>query len=301
MILKQFYLAFLLFIGLTGDIDRIAKINSTTKEAEKAFINKDYKTAIEKYSYLVNTLKVSDSKALLNLAHAYYRSGNAEDAHASYTLLTSTEDPKIRSIAWQQLGVLAYEQKDIEKALTNFKEALKANPRNEEARFNYELLKKMDRPEKEQQQKNSSQDNKDKDNKQQDKKQDQQQPEESKDSQEKKSGDKSEKQEQNQSEESQKKENKQKEQEQAGKEDPEKKESGKDKNTDQQKEQDAEKGKKSGEKEKLVVDRQQLERMNLTEEKARMLLDAMRQNEVQYIQQKQHKATSAPDKSRPDW
>ena len=46
---------------------------------------------------------------------------------------------------------------------------------------------------------------------------------------------------------------------------------------------------------------EKLEELNLTEEKARMILEAMKNSEVQYIQQNQKKATQRPDSNKPDW
>ncbi len=46
---------------------------------------------------------------------------------------------------------------------------------------------------------------------------------------------------------------------------------------------------------------EKLENLNLTEEKARMILEAMKNNEIQYIQQNQRKATKKPDSDKPDW
>ena len=46
---------------------------------------------------------------------------------------------------------------------------------------------------------------------------------------------------------------------------------------------------------------EKLEELNLTEEKARMILEAMKNNEIQYIQQNKRKATKKPDSSKPDW
>ena len=41
--------------------------------------------------------------------------------------------------------------------------------------------------------------------------------------------------------------------------------------------------------------------MNISEEKARMILEAMRNNEIQYIQQQRRKATERPKSGKPDW
>jgi cell division protein FtsN len=46
---------------------------------------------------------------------------------------------------------------------------------------------------------------------------------------------------------------------------------------------------------------EKLKDLNLTEEKARMILEAMKNNEIQYIQQNKRKPTKKPDSSKPDW
>ena len=44
-----------------------------------------------------------------------------------------------------------------------------------------------------------------------------------------------------------------------------------------------------------------LEEINISPERARMLLEAMKNNEIQYIQQMQRKPTQKPDSGKPDW
>lgn len=46
---------------------------------------------------------------------------------------------------------------------------------------------------------------------------------------------------------------------------------------------------------------EKLEELNLTEEKARMILEAMKNNEIQYIQQNKRKPTKKSDSDKPDW
>jgi Ca-activated chloride channel family protein len=46
---------------------------------------------------------------------------------------------------------------------------------------------------------------------------------------------------------------------------------------------------------------ERLEELNLTEEKARMILEAMKNSEIQYIQQNRRKPTKKPDSTKPDW
>jgi hypothetical protein len=41
--------------------------------------------------------------------------------------------------------------------------------------------------------------------------------------------------------------------------------------------------------------------MEISEEMARMILEALRNNEIQYIQQNKKKAKKPKDNSKPDW
>jgi Ca-activated chloride channel family protein len=47
--------------------------------------------------------------------------------------------------------------------------------------------------------------------------------------------------------------------------------------------------------------REMLEKMNLSPEKARMILDAMKNNEVQYLQQNKRKGKKKKEDDKPDW
>jgi hypothetical protein len=44
-----------------------------------------------------------------------------------------------------------------------------------------------------------------------------------------------------------------------------------------------------------------LKEMQITEEKAKMILEAMKNQEVQYLQQNKRKATKPKEKGKPDW
>jgi predicted negative regulator of RcsB-dependent stress response len=136
-------LSVLLFIvAFITDPGKIGKINSTKREAKKAFEAKDFKTAISKYKYLVDSLGVQEDEVSMNLANAYFQSNDSLSAIQWYTPLTQSKDARIRSLANQQLGVLANHQGKPDEALTYFKNSMKAAPENDDARFNYELIKK---------------------------------------------------------------------------------------------------------------------------------------------------------------
>lgn len=147
----------LLFATGPGDI---RKINSLKSEAKAAYVKGDYKVAIDKYKYLVDSLGVKEEEVMLNLANAYFNSKDTTNAPTAYLPLTQSTNTKIKSIAQQQLGVMANRNGKFEEALNYFKQALKTAPDNEDARYNYEVLKK--KLEKEKREKENSEKNKDK-------------------------------------------------------------------------------------------------------------------------------------------
>ena len=59
--------------------------------------------------------------------------------------------------------------------------------------------------------------------------------------------------------------------------------------------------KKSGEKNKEKSVEEKLKEINMTKEKAEMILDALNNNEFQYIQQLKRKPSKKKDKNKPDW
>lgn len=276
-----FYLCVLVFAINDFDIGKIAKINKLKDEAETAYTNKTFNVAINRYKQL-EELGVREEPLLLNLAHSYFHTKDTTNAISYYSKLLLSKDTYIKSVAHQQIGVIKATNKNYQDALKFFKESLKANPANEEARHNYELVKKLLEQQKKQQQQQQNQD-KNKDKQQQEKEQE-----------EKKKQEQQQKQEQKQNEQGDKKENADKK-EQEGKDD--KKE---DKKEGQKDEQSDKKGKEE-EKESNEKRSQRLQQMNLTEEQAKTILDAMKSNEVQYLQQNKKKPTKKPEKGKPDW
>jgi DNA polymerase III gamma/tau subunit len=275
------YLCVLLWAGGNIDIGKIAKINQLKEEAANAYKNGNYNVAINRYEELVK-LGVDENPVLLNLAHAYFNTRDTTNALKAYSRLLISTDKYSKSVANQQMGVIKANNKSYEDALKFFKESLKAMPENEEARHNYELVKKLlEQQKKQQEQQNQNKDNKDK-QQQEKEKQEQQQKEQQQ------------KQEQQQNEQGDKKENADKK-EQEGKDD--KKE---EKKEGQQDEQSEKKGKEE-EKESKEKRSQRLQQMNLTEDQAKTILDAMKNNEVQYLQQNKKRPTKKPEKGKPDW
>ncbi len=114
-----------------------------TLMSEKAYLTQNYCDAIAYYDELINTHARVDGNMLLNQAHAYYLTYDTSKAIETYTKVLLRDDAHDRSIAFQQLGVITYERRDLDSALLFFKKAIQSDHHNTQARYDYELVKKL--------------------------------------------------------------------------------------------------------------------------------------------------------------
>lgn len=253
------------------DLGKVGEANKMKKSAETAFNAKQYDKAMADYKHLIDKLGDSSEGAKLNLAHCYFNLKDKEKADALYQKLRGASDPKIGSVACQQIGVGLAQQNKTDEALAMFKEALKKDPTNQGARHNYETLKNK---------KNQEQKPEDKkDDKNEDEQKDQEKKEQEKKEQEKK--------------EQEKKEQEKKEQE--------KKEQEKKEQAEKEKQQKEAEKKQANQQDKQEGENNKTEKINMTPEKAQMILNAMKNNEIQYLQQNRKKSTNPKNKNLPDW
>jgi Ca-activated chloride channel homolog len=271
----------LVLLLLLADPGDIGKINTAKSDAKKAYLAGDYQTAVQKYTYLVDSLGVKEDQVMMNLANSYFQLNDTSKAISSFQPLTMSGDPRLKSVANQQLGVLANRGGKSEEALNYFKQSLKANPTNDDARFNYEMVKKKLEEQKKQEQKKQDKNEQNKDQQQKD--------QENKDQEQK---DKEQQQKDQDKKDQQSKEQKEKEEK-------EKKEQ---KDKEQQEKEKEEQQKDSKEKKEIPPSvKEKLKDMDMSEEKAKMILEAMKNQEIQYLQQNKRKPTKQRDKSKPDW
>ncbi|MBS1949765.1 MAG: hypothetical protein OJF59_002609 [Cytophagales bacterium] len=274
------------------DPARISKINSLKSQAKKAYLSGDMKTAIEKYKILRDSLGVKEEEIGLNLGHAFFTTNDTTNAYNSYQPLLASHDQKIKSLANQQMGIIANRQGKYEEALNYFKQAMKAEPANEQARYDYEMVKKKLEEQKKQQQKDQNQDKKDDQKKDQNKDQKDQQKKDSKDQKDK----------QDKKETQPKEKQDQQKKDQQNKEQKEKEQKEKEQKEKQQKEQQQDKKEQKEDQKKPDPSLQdKLKDMKISEEKAKMILEAMKNQEVQYLQQNKRKASKPKEKGKPDW
>ena len=289
----------IILVSMLIGIGDIAEINSLKKEAEQAYLNGNFSTAIAHYHTLLDSFKVSDENIKLNLANAYLQTKDTATAQQHYRQLSGSADRQVKSVAQQQMGVVAHKQQQLKEALHHFKEALKADPTNEDARYNYELLKKKLQDQQQQQQNNEDQEQEnDQEQQQNNENQEQQEQQQNKENQEQENQEQQEQQQDQQEQEQQEQQQNQQEGQEQESENQEQQEQ----EQQQQNQGDQEEGDSEEQREEPVVPTaERLEDMNMSEEKARMILEAMRNNELQYIQQNRRKAKNPTDRNKPDW
>lgn len=239
---------------------------------------------------------------------------------------SSAHDKEIKANAYHQMGVglmqLAQLNQGNEKeglsveesytaSLESFKNALKNNPYNEETRYNYELVKKLFEEFKKQQEeeKKKKKDNneeekedekEDKNEEDKDNKKDENEQKKQKGEKEKKEEDKS-----KEGEEGDKGEDKEKaKNKQEG--DPNKNGEGKDKEKEGgNKEGGADSKSEATEEQKealkKMMNSKRLKEINMTKEKAKMILEAMKAQEMQYYQNMKKGVRKKKKSSKPDW
>jgi DNA polymerase III gamma/tau subunit len=305
----KYIIVSILLVSFITDPLRITRINRAKSQAREAFVEGNYKAAITHYRFLIDSMKVNEDELKLNLAHAYFQLNDTANAITVYGGLAGSKINVVRSKAELQLGVINYRKQKLEEALQNFKLALKADSDNHDARYNYELLKKKldEKKKKEEEQKKDQKDQKDQNKDQKD-----QQNKDQKDQKDKDQKNKDEKnKDQQNKDQQQKKDQEKKEQEQKDKQSKEQQD--KDKKEQEKKEQEQ---KEQEKKQRENVDQkkdkddqkkpnpqlsEKLEQMKISEQKAKMILEAMKNQEIQYLQQNKRKATKPKDRNRPDW
>lgn len=278
--IKWIFLAFTLLM-IEPPLSRfndIARSNAQIRAAKDALDKGDYENAIRSYRRLIDSLGMDDSQLKLNLAHALHKNNQSEEAVKAYQELSLSNNLNHRSIASQQLGNIASANKDYQSAIQHYKSALKANPANEEARYNFELAKRLLDKQKEENPDSDNQEEKEQEN--QDQQKDNQQGEGEKEEKEREKGE----------------ENEETGEEQQQKGEAEKQTEKMNENPEQQ-----EARPEDQRMEQMQNLKERLEEMKMNEETAMMILEALRNQEVQYLQQMRRKATQNRKSGKPDW
>ncbi|MBQ7662854.1 MAG: VWA domain-containing protein [Prevotella sp.] len=162
---------------------------SHVRHGNKFYQKKDFEHAETSYSKAIEK-NDKNPQAHYNLGNALLAQRKDSAAVVAYEKSCKLEtNPTRKSMAYHNLGVVCQQHKMYGEAIENYKQCLRLNPRDDEARYNLELCKRQkqnqdkDKQNHQQQQKQQQQQNQQQDqqqDKQQEKKQEQQKPQMSK-------------------------------------------------------------------------------------------------------------------------
>jgi Ca-activated chloride channel family protein len=129
------------------------------RKGNDAYAEKKYDVAAE--NYLKATAKdPANEKAFFNLGNALYKKGKAEEAVQAYeSSILHSKGTTDKSAAWYNKGVVLQNDKKLAECIDAYKNALKLNPADEDARLNLQkaLLKQKQEQQKEDEKKKQQQ------------------------------------------------------------------------------------------------------------------------------------------------
>ncbi|QNE38962.1 tetratricopeptide repeat protein [Hymenobacter sp. NBH84] len=142
--MKIFALLLVLLLSGAGGLDQLTRIhhrNVAVQEAQAAYARQDFAAAARAYQAAVVQYGATEDAIILNLAHSCLRAGQSALARAYYGQLLDSPTRTVRSVAQQQLALLASQRGEYAQAVRLLRQALLASPTNADARYNYELLR----------------------------------------------------------------------------------------------------------------------------------------------------------------
>lgn len=165
-------------IGITLLLTAICVLaNAQTKEirhGNRNFRNGNYTEAEQDYKNSLD--KKYNDKAQFNLGDTYYQQNNFEEASRSFQSVADRNVPKnLEASAFYNLGNSMMKQQKYAEAFNAYKNCLKINPNDEDARYNLEYARQKLMMQQQQQQQQQKQDNKDNEDKKDNQEQQQQQ------------------------------------------------------------------------------------------------------------------------------
>ncbi|MBX7240254.1 MAG: tetratricopeptide repeat protein [Bacteroidia bacterium] len=118
----------------------------TTQGFEKAnelYYQKKYPEAISAYKKLMEKYPEDAAELQFNLAQCYLKIDSGEVALSLLHNAEKTENPVTKGKVFNSIGYLLIQKDKKKDAIEQFRKALEADPSNETARYNYELLLKQ--------------------------------------------------------------------------------------------------------------------------------------------------------------
>lgn len=140
-------------VGATGQTAAYRQV----KAGNRAFNEKDYKEAERSYLKALHG-DPRNARIHFNLGDTYLAQENGQEALKQFAEAAKTEpNKKVKAMAYHNMGYVHHKQKDYDKAIGYYKEALRNNPADEDTRYNLALCQKQKQDQQQQQQQQQKQ------------------------------------------------------------------------------------------------------------------------------------------------
>ena len=128
----------------------------TKDKGKNAFDDKRYDEARKYYENIILN-RENDYAAKFGLGTTAYKQEDVETAMRFLSDAKNSEDPKLASRAYYNLGNMLREQNKVNESLSFYKKAIQLDPSDQDAKINYELLKQVIQQNKQDQQEQDQQ------------------------------------------------------------------------------------------------------------------------------------------------
>lgn len=159
--------AFIITGLLLSQISYAQEDNELVKTGNKAYTAKEYDKAVEQYNAALKK-NAGNAAASYNLGNASYKAGKKEEAIAAYDdAMANLKTPVEKSNALFNKGVVLQNDKKLPECIDAYKQALRLDPSNEDARQNLQkaLIQQKEEQKKKEQEKEKKEPKKDKQDK----------------------------------------------------------------------------------------------------------------------------------------
>ena len=115
------------------------------RKGNEAYTSKNYNEAKQQYEAAIkHDVKKEYPQAYFNLGNTLFKLSDYPAAVRQFqTFLSSTADPELQSLAHYNIGTSLLGEKNYTESIASFRQALKLNPRNENARYNLSYALKL--------------------------------------------------------------------------------------------------------------------------------------------------------------
>jgi len=181
MMMKKLYIVFISILAFSlGNVCQAQSVRKEIRSGNKEYENGDFQDAELLYRKAIDNSDKKEPDALYNLGSSLYQQENYEAAAGSWAMTADqVSSKKEKSEALFNLGNSLVKDQKFDEAVGAYKEALRQNPKDKDARYNLEYARKMLA----QQQQDQQNQDQNKDNKDQDKENKDQQDQQNKDQQ----------------------------------------------------------------------------------------------------------------------